>query len=213
MSGAQGRLKRKNKPEEAKISCKLLAAFLREGNVEDNGRPSCSNYPKEATLNNKEEKTIEKTSPVKSDKSQKVTSSTAEPSVLKFADDRCDAKETQSCDSQEDVELTVETPTLTGELDAPNVTQLDELPIIEEVPVLQPEIDEAKKPLPDVIQRKDFGHLMFDKFSRKAVLSDALCTEMLLKGSRFFLNSTGPFSMKNERSMTSSWFKRRLGKG
>ena len=142
-----------------------------------------------------------------------MTSSTAEPLVLKFTDDRCDDKETPSCDSQEDVKLTVETPTLTGELDAPNVTQPDELPIIEEVPVLQPEIDEAKKPLPDVIQRKDFGHLMFDKFSRKAVLSDALRTEMLLKGSRFFQNSTGPFSMKSRRSMTSSWFKRRLGKG
>ena len=74
------------------------------------------------------------------------------------------------------------TPTLTVELDASNVTLPDELPIIEEVPVLQPELDEAKEPLPDVIQRKDFEHLMFDKFSLKAVLSDALRTEMLLKG-------------------------------
>ena len=95
LSGAQGRLKRKKQAEEAKISSKLMAAFLREGNVEDNSRPSCSNHPEEATLNSEEEEAIEKTSPVKSDKSQKVTSSTAEPSVLKFADDRCDAKETK----------------------------------------------------------------------------------------------------------------------
>ena len=42
LSGApQGRLKREKQAKEAKISSKLMAAFLREGKVEDNSRPSC----------------------------------------------------------------------------------------------------------------------------------------------------------------------------
>ncbi|KFM77289.1 Zinc finger MYM-type protein 1, partial [Stegodyphus mimosarum] len=65
----------------------------------------------------------------------------------------------------------------------------------------------------DVIHHRDFGYLNFDQATGKAIVPDALRIEIVEKGSIYFQNTVGPFAQKNNRSMTSAWFIKQLGKG
>ncbi|XP_068115887.1 zinc finger MYM-type protein 1-like [Hyperolius riggenbachi] len=72
---------------------------------------------------------------------------------------------------------------------------------------------ECTQIIADVIQHQDFGYIKFDQASGKPTVSDSLRIEIVEKGSIFFQNSVGPFSPKKNRSMTSAWFTKQLGKG
>jgi hypothetical protein len=74
-------------------------------------------------------------------------------------------------------------------------------------------VKESEVSLPEVIQQHDIGLLNFDKHTEKAIISDALRTEIIKCGSNYFQNSEGPFLPTNNRSMNKTWFKRKLGNG
>lgn len=63
------------------------------------------------------------------------------------------------------------------------------------------------KIIADVIHHQDFGYLKFDQASGKAIMSDALRTEIVERGSIYFQNSVGPFAQKHNRAMTSACLK------
>ena len=65
----------------------------------------------------------------------------------------------------------------------------------------------TKKTIPDVIEHQDVGHLNFD-ISGNVTVSDALRTEIIMRGSSFFQNISGPFAVKNKRSLSIAWFKK-----
>ncbi|XP_077263727.1 zinc finger MYM-type protein 1-like [Temnothorax americanus] len=65
--------------------------------------------------------------------------------------------------------------------------------------------------IPEIIEQHDIGLLKFDKNTEKAILPDALKTEIIKLGSKYFQNSEGPFQPTNNRSMNKTWFKRKLG--
>lgn len=64
-----------------------------------------------------------------------------------------------------------------------------------------------------VITEHDIGLLKFNKDTGRAIIDHALRTEIIKLGPRYFQNSDGPFLPTDNRSMTKSWFKRRLGNG
>lgn len=77
-------------------------------------------------------------------------------------------------------------------------------------------LNDVNKPqtvIPEVIKQHDIGLLKFDKNTGKAILSDALRTEIIKLGSKYFQNSEGPFRPTNNRSMNKTWFMRKLGNG
>lgn len=78
---------------------------------------------------------------------------------------------------------------------------------------VQKDKPKCTKIVADVIQHQDFGYFKFDQASGKAIVSDALRREIVERGSIYFQNSAGPFAHKNNRSMTSAWFTKQLGKG
>jgi len=78
---------------------------------------------------------------------------------------------------------------------------------------VQQDKPKCTKIVADVIHHQDFGYMKFDQASGKAIVSDALRIEIVERGSIYFQNSAGPFAHKNNRSMTSAWFTKQLGKG
>ena len=80
-------------------------------------------------------------------------------------------------------------------------------------------LDPVQKNIPltrsvcDVVYHQDFGYIKFYLIARKAIVTDALRTKIVVRGSTYFQNSSGPFAQKNKRSMTSSRLKKRLRKG
>ncbi|XP_062895083.1 uncharacterized protein LOC134341193 [Mobula hypostoma] len=78
------------------------------------------------------------------------------------------------------------------------------------------ELDGVKEPrtvVLKVIEQRDIGLLKFDKDTGKAILPDALRTEIIKLSSKYFPNNEGPFLPTNNRSMNKTWFKRKLGNG
>ena len=51
--------------------------------------------------------------------------------------------------------------------------------------------------------------MKFDKNTRKAILTDALTTEIIKLGSKYCQNIGGPFLPTNNLSMNKTWFKRK----
>ncbi|XP_053147367.1 uncharacterized protein LOC128343036 [Hemicordylus capensis] len=77
------------------------------------------------------------------------------------------------------------------------------------------ELDGAKEPravMPEVIEQRDIGLLKFEN-TGKAILPDALRTEIIKLGSKYFQNSEGPFLPTNNCSMNKTWFRKKLGGG
>ena len=74
-------------------------------------------------------------------------------------------------------------------------------------------VEELRNGIPEVIEQHDIGLLKFDKDTGKAILPDALRTEIIKLGPKYFQNSEGTFLQTNNRSMNKTWFKRKLGKG
>lgn len=187
LSGAEGRKRKKEQDEEAKKSSKVMTAFLQKG--KDPGTSKSvedNNNPTPSTS----------------------TSSTNAPHYQE-EDQTSSGEEQKHCEEQNYVDKLVTAQTSKQEISVqlhvntpsgPGVLQHNELGEI------------IKKTVPDVIEQKDVGYLRFDT-SGKAAVSDKLRTEMLMRGSGFFQNSSGPFAVKNKRSMTTAWFKRCLGKG
>lgn len=68
-------------------------------------------------------------------------------------------------------------------------------------------------PVFNVLMFNDVGYLDFDKTSQLPIISQKLRTEMVTRGSTLFQNKEGPFGKKDNRSMTKSWFNRRLANG
>ena len=67
--------------------------------------------------------------------------------------------------------------------------------------------------IPAVLAFHDVGYLEFDPKSQLPIISQQLRTEMVIRGSDAFQHKEGPFSGIGKRSMTKSWFTRRLAKG
>lgn len=65
----------------------------------------------------------------------------------------------------------------------------------------------------ELVQNHDLGLLKFDAGTGKAVVSDAVRTEVVKLGAKYFQNGEGPFLPTNNRSMTKGWFKKKLGDG
>ncbi|XP_077564625.1 uncharacterized protein LOC144180067 [Haemaphysalis longicornis] len=65
----------------------------------------------------------------------------------------------------------------------------------------------------ELVQNHDLGLLKFDARTGKAVVSDAVRTEVVKLGAKYFQNGEGPFLPTNNRSMTKGWFKKKLGDG
>ncbi|XP_053158016.1 uncharacterized protein LOC128347425 isoform X2 [Hemicordylus capensis] len=74
-------------------------------------------------------------------------------------------------------------------------------------------VKELQTVIPEVIEQHDIGLLKFNKYTGEAILTDALRTEIIKLGSKYFQNSEGPFLPTNNRSMNKTWFKRKLGNG
>lgn len=74
-------------------------------------------------------------------------------------------------------------------------------------------VEEPRSVIPEVIEQHDIGLLKFDKDTGKAIVSDALRTEIIMRNSKYFQNSEGPFTPTNNRCINKSWFKRTLGNG
>ena len=54
-------------------------------------------------------------------------------------------------------------------------------------------VEEPRTVIPEVIEQRDIGLLKFDKDTGKAILPDALRTEIIKLGSKYFQNSEEPF--------------------
>ncbi|KAJ6668573.1 hypothetical protein lerEdw1_012055 [Lerista edwardsae] len=67
--------------------------------------------------------------------------------------------------------------------------------------------------IPEVLEKHDIGFLKFNKDSRKAIVTDKRRTEIVQWGFTYFRNSEGPFLPTKNRSMSKSWFWRKLGDG
>ena len=60
---------------------------------------------------------------------------------------------------------------------------------------------EPRSVIPQVIEQHDIGLVTFDKNTGKAILTDALRTEIIKLGSKYFQNMEGPFLPTNNHSM------------
>ena len=60
---------------------------------------------------------------------------------------------------------------------------------------------------------KNIGYLEYDKMSKLAAVSQKLRTELITYYASVFQNVGGPFAIVNGRSMTTTWFKRKLANG
>ncbi|KAL3192982.1 hypothetical protein MRX96_058488 [Rhipicephalus microplus] len=90
------------------------------------------------------------------------------------------------------------------------------LRLVEPVALKLSKLDSTKHPQPiisELVQKHDLGLLKFDTGTGKAVVSDAVRTEIVKLGAMYFQNREGPFLPTNNRSMTKSWFKKKLGDG
>ncbi|XP_048343193.1 uncharacterized protein LOC125427684 [Sphaerodactylus townsendi] len=76
-------------------------------------------------------------------------------------------------------------------------------------------VEECLSAMPEVILKHDVGLLPFNKVTQRPRISDALRTQMVQMGSRYFQNSEGPFkpTPPQNRRMSKRWFKVRLGDG
>ncbi|KMQ89323.1 50s ribosomal protein l19 [Lasius niger] len=72
------------------------------------------------------------------------------------------------------------------------------------------DIEEPRNVISKVIEQHDIGLLKFDKDIGKAILSDALRTEIIKLSSKYFQSNEGPFLSTNNRPMNKTWFKRKL---
>ncbi|XP_071528856.1 uncharacterized protein [Panulirus ornatus] len=72
-------------------------------------------------------------------------------------------------------------------------------------------VKESRTAIPEVIKEHAIGLLKFDKDIGKAILSDALRTESIKLGLKYFQISEGPFLPTKNCSMNKTWFKRKLG--
>ena len=64
-----------------------------------------------------------------------------------------------------------------------------------------------------VFQFHDVGMLEFSPGLQTPIISHALQTEMIIRGSEYFQNQEGPFHEHDKRSMPKAWFKKRLAGG
>ena len=72
---------------------------------------------------------------------------------------------------------------------------------------------EPKSDVPDFISKRNVGLMNFDKNTGKPILSNRMRAEITKLDSKYFQKSNGPFLLKNNRAMSSNWFKRKLAKG
>ncbi|XP_011170408.3 zinc finger MYM-type protein 1-like [Solenopsis invicta] len=72
------------------------------------------------------------------------------------------------------------------------------------------EQSDLSKVILDIFKYHDIAYLEFDETSHLPKISQQLRTEMIIRGSEYFQNKSGPFVPSGGRSMTVSWFKRRL---
>ena len=73
--------------------------------------------------------------------------------------------------------------------------------------------DKRSTSVPPVLRVNDIGKLEFDQRSELPIISQQLRTELVTRGSALLQNKDGPFAKKGGRSMTTSWFERRLDNG
>lgn len=196
-SGAEGRKRRKLEAEEAKKSSKFFMPFFEKPGTSSSTRSMESPAPA--------------TSLLESEGGSSTNASQAEEEVKS---DKSEYDEIKSEAATENVDMTG------GEDDGGggDVEFIDEiLPDEIEPDDTEPsELDGVKEPrtvIPEVIEQHDIGLLKFDKDTGKAILPDALRTEIIKLGSKYFQNSEGPFLPTNNRSMNKTWFKRKLGNG
>ncbi|XP_048344871.1 uncharacterized protein LOC125428571 isoform X2 [Sphaerodactylus townsendi] len=76
-------------------------------------------------------------------------------------------------------------------------------------------VEECLTAMQKVILKHDVGLLPFDEQTQRPQISDALRTQMVQMGFRYFQNSEGPFKPipPRNRRMTERWFKMRSGDG
>ena len=69
--------------------------------------------------------------------------------------------------------------------------------------------------IPNTLLFYDFGYLEFQEnfHSFSPIISQKLRTEIILRGSSLFQNNKGSFAIHNGRSITTSWFKKKLANG
>ncbi|XP_048367712.1 zinc finger MYM-type protein 1-like [Sphaerodactylus townsendi] len=97
----------------------------------------------------------------------------------------------------------------------------DEISPGEAEPVDKPEpgepegVEERSPAVPEVILQHDVGLLPFDKETGRPCIPDALRTQMVQMGFRYFQNSEGPFKPTPPKNhcMPRKWFKVRSGNG
>ena len=69
---------------------------------------------------------------------------------------------------------------------------------------------EPKSNVPDFISKRDVRLMNFDKNTGKPILSNRMRAKIIKLDSKYFQNNNGPFSLKNNRAMSSNWFKKKL---
>ncbi|XP_053108997.1 uncharacterized protein LOC128326342 [Hemicordylus capensis] len=194
-SGAEGRKRRKLEAEEAKKLSKFFMSFFEKPGTSSSS-PSME-LPAPATIL------------LESESGASTNASPAEDEEVKS--EKFEYDEIKS-------EAATENMDMTGGEGGGDIEFIDEiLPDKTEPDVTEPsKLDGVKKPqtvILEVIEQHDIGLLKFDKDTGKAILPDTLRTEIIKLGSKYFQNSEGPFLPTNNRSMSKTWFKRKLGNG
>ena len=73
--------------------------------------------------------------------------------------------------------------------------------------------EEPESEVPDFISKRDVGLRNFDRNTGEPILLNRMRAEITKLGSKYFQNSHEPFLPKNNRAMSSNWFKRKLANG
>ena len=71
-------------------------------------------------------------------------------------------------------------------------------------------VNEEPESITDFISKRDVELMNFDKNTGKPILSNRMRAKIPKLGSKYFQNSHRPFLPKNNRAMSSNWFKRKL---